>query len=76
MYGGGMYGGGMYGGMGGGMYGGMGMYPGMMGPMGFMQHSVDSVGRVSGLLQMGSQALHFMFYFVCSISREFFITTK
>merc|ERR1719189_2368406 len=58
-----MYGNSMYGGMGygmNGMYGGpMGMGP--MGPMGFMQMSVNNVGRFSQLLQVASQALHMTF---------------
>jgi len=51
MYGmGGMYGGGMYG------------NPMMIGgPMSYMQNSVNSVGRVAGLLQMASQGLHMCF---------------
>merc|ERR1719295_387935 len=61
-----MYGGGMYGGMGG-MYGNS-MYGnpmmgniGPMSPMGFMQMSVNNVGRFSQLLQVASQALHMTF---------------
>jgi len=60
-YGGGMGGGmgGMYGGgMGGGMYGNPMM---IGGPMNYMQNSVNSVGRVAGLLQMASQGLHMCF---------------
>jgi hypothetical protein len=70
MYGSGMYGGGMYGSgygssmYGGGMYGGgmMGMPgPGGMLGMNTMMMGVNSVSRLSQLLQMTSEALHMAF---------------